>query len=105
VKYELGFYIPADAIFRSHCRENLKSYIPPTFSSWPEAVLAENPGTQTAQAFIIVNICIMDYFEKSNDRFGVRVNALFTHIMELRIKVDRIRNISYNILVSFHAFL
>jgi hypothetical protein len=27
VKYELGFYIPEDDIFHSHCRENLKSYI------------------------------------------------------------------------------
>jgi hypothetical protein len=27
VKYELGFYIPEDDIFRSHRRENLKSYI------------------------------------------------------------------------------
>jgi hypothetical protein len=27
VRYELGFYIPEDAILRSHCRENLKSYI------------------------------------------------------------------------------
>jgi hypothetical protein len=27
VKYELGFYIPDDAILHSHCCENLKSYI------------------------------------------------------------------------------
>jgi hypothetical protein len=27
VRYELGFYIPEDDIFHSHCRENLKSYI------------------------------------------------------------------------------
>jgi hypothetical protein len=27
VKYELGFYIPEDAILHSHCRENLKYYI------------------------------------------------------------------------------
>jgi hypothetical protein len=27
VKYELGFYIPADDILHSHRRENLKSYI------------------------------------------------------------------------------
>jgi hypothetical protein len=27
VKYEMGFYIPDDDILRSHCRENLKSYI------------------------------------------------------------------------------
>jgi hypothetical protein len=27
VGYELGFYIPGDDIFRSHRRENLKSYI------------------------------------------------------------------------------
>jgi hypothetical protein len=27
VKYKLGFYIPEDDIFRSHCRENRKSYI------------------------------------------------------------------------------
>jgi hypothetical protein len=27
VRYELGFYIPEDAILRSHRRENLKSYI------------------------------------------------------------------------------
>jgi hypothetical protein len=27
VKYELGFYIPEDAILHSHCRENIKSYI------------------------------------------------------------------------------
>jgi hypothetical protein len=27
VKYELGFYIPEDAILHSHRRENLKSYI------------------------------------------------------------------------------
>jgi hypothetical protein len=26
-KYELGFYIPEDAILHSHCRENLNSYI------------------------------------------------------------------------------
>jgi hypothetical protein len=26
VKYELGFYIPEDAILHSHYRENLKSY-------------------------------------------------------------------------------
>jgi hypothetical protein len=26
VKYELGFYIPEDAILHSHCRDNLKSY-------------------------------------------------------------------------------
>jgi hypothetical protein len=26
VKYELGSYIPEDAILHSHCRENLKSY-------------------------------------------------------------------------------
>jgi hypothetical protein len=26
VKYELGFYIPEDAILHSHRRENLKSY-------------------------------------------------------------------------------
>jgi hypothetical protein len=26
VKYELGFYIPEDAILHSHCRENLRSY-------------------------------------------------------------------------------
>jgi hypothetical protein len=30
VKYELGFYIPEDGILHSHCRENLKSYIPLT---------------------------------------------------------------------------
>jgi hypothetical protein len=28
VRYELGFYIPEDDILHSHCRENLKSYIP-----------------------------------------------------------------------------
>jgi hypothetical protein len=27
VKYDLGFYIPEDAILHSDCRENLKSYI------------------------------------------------------------------------------
>jgi hypothetical protein len=27
VKYELGFYIPEDAILHSNRRENLKSYI------------------------------------------------------------------------------
>jgi hypothetical protein len=27
VKYELGYYIPEDAILHSHRRENLKSYI------------------------------------------------------------------------------
>jgi hypothetical protein len=27
VKYELGFCIPEDGILRSHCRENLKSYM------------------------------------------------------------------------------
>jgi hypothetical protein len=27
VRYELGFYIPEDGIFHSHCNENLKSYI------------------------------------------------------------------------------
>jgi hypothetical protein len=27
VRYELGFYIPEDAIPHSHCREGLKSYI------------------------------------------------------------------------------
>jgi hypothetical protein len=27
VKYELGFYIPEDAILHSHGRENFKSYI------------------------------------------------------------------------------
>jgi hypothetical protein len=27
VKYELGFYIPEDAILHSHYRENLKSYM------------------------------------------------------------------------------
>jgi hypothetical protein len=27
VRYELGFYIPEDAILHSHCRENLKSYM------------------------------------------------------------------------------
>jgi hypothetical protein len=27
VRYELGFYIPEDAILHSHRRENLKSYI------------------------------------------------------------------------------
>jgi hypothetical protein len=27
VKYELGFYIPEDAILHSHSRGNLKSYI------------------------------------------------------------------------------
>jgi hypothetical protein len=26
VKYELGFYIPEDAILHSHRRENLKTY-------------------------------------------------------------------------------
>jgi hypothetical protein len=26
VKYELGFYIPEDAMLHSHCRENLRSY-------------------------------------------------------------------------------
>jgi hypothetical protein len=26
VRYELGVYIPEDAILHSHCRENLKSY-------------------------------------------------------------------------------
>jgi hypothetical protein len=26
VRYELGFYIPEDAILHSHCRENLRSY-------------------------------------------------------------------------------
>jgi hypothetical protein len=26
VKYELGFYIPEDAILHSHRRENIKSY-------------------------------------------------------------------------------
>jgi hypothetical protein len=33
VKYELGFYIPEDAILHSHCRENLKSYITLTGST------------------------------------------------------------------------
>jgi hypothetical protein len=28
VKYELSFYIPEDGILHSHCRENLKSYMP-----------------------------------------------------------------------------
>jgi hypothetical protein len=32
VKYELGFYIPEDAILHSHCRENLKSYILKSYS-------------------------------------------------------------------------
>jgi hypothetical protein len=27
VKYELGFYIPEDAILHSHQRENIKSYV------------------------------------------------------------------------------
>jgi hypothetical protein len=27
VKYELGFYIPEDAILHSHCRDDLISYI------------------------------------------------------------------------------
>jgi uncharacterized protein (DUF2461 family) len=27
VRYKLGFYIPADAILHSDCREHLKSYI------------------------------------------------------------------------------
>jgi hypothetical protein len=27
VEYELGFYVPEDAILHSHGRENLKSYI------------------------------------------------------------------------------
>jgi hypothetical protein len=27
VRYELGFHIPEDEIFHSHCRENLKSYM------------------------------------------------------------------------------
>jgi hypothetical protein len=27
VKYKLGFYIPEDGILRSHCCENLNSYI------------------------------------------------------------------------------
>jgi hypothetical protein len=27
VRYELGIYIPEDGILRSHCRENLKTYI------------------------------------------------------------------------------
>jgi hypothetical protein len=27
VKYELGFYIPEDAILHSHSRENLRSYM------------------------------------------------------------------------------
>jgi hypothetical protein len=27
VRYELGFYIPEDDLFQSHCREILKSYI------------------------------------------------------------------------------
>jgi hypothetical protein len=27
VKYELGFYIPEDAILHGHRRENLKSYV------------------------------------------------------------------------------
>jgi hypothetical protein len=26
VKYELGFYIPEDAILHSHCRRNLRSH-------------------------------------------------------------------------------
>jgi hypothetical protein len=28
VKYELGFYIPEGDILHSHCRQNLKSYMP-----------------------------------------------------------------------------
>jgi hypothetical protein len=27
VRYELGLYMPEDGIFRSHSRDNLKSYI------------------------------------------------------------------------------
>jgi hypothetical protein len=27
VRYELGFYIPEDSILRSHCCENLLSYV------------------------------------------------------------------------------
>jgi hypothetical protein len=27
VKYELGFYIPEEAILHNHCRENLTSYV------------------------------------------------------------------------------
>jgi hypothetical protein len=33
VKYELGSYIPEDAILHSHRRENLKSYI--ALTGWP----------------------------------------------------------------------
>jgi hypothetical protein len=37
VRYELGFYIPGDANFHSHRRENLKSY---TFN---DVVSTSNP--------------------------------------------------------------
>jgi hypothetical protein len=39
VKYELGFYIPEDAILHSDRREYLTSYVIFNFSSMPSAFL------------------------------------------------------------------
>jgi hypothetical protein len=44
VKYELGFYIPEDAILHSHRRENIKSYIASCgFQHTDEETKSKNP--------------------------------------------------------------
>jgi hypothetical protein len=40
MRYHLGFYIPADGILHSRCRENLRSY---------QVVLFDVPGGLSAQ--------------------------------------------------------
>jgi hypothetical protein len=50
VKYELGFYIPADGSLHSHRRENLKSYIRIT-SSPPDLGAVTNCRIETRNAF------------------------------------------------------
>jgi hypothetical protein len=47
VKYELGFYIPEDAILHSHRRENLKSYN--SSDMWKNAHAAYSPGRHSNQ--------------------------------------------------------
>jgi hypothetical protein len=43
VRYELGFYIPEEAILHNHCRENLGSYIKRKLFVCPISCLLHSP--------------------------------------------------------------
>jgi hypothetical protein len=73
VKYELGFYIPEDDILHSHCRENFKSYIVPSFEFQNSIIM--KPVT---------------------DRYPVNVTRHASHCISIRQHEEFTSNLSFN---------